>query len=479
MPQPMKPQAPAKSIVGMQKFFNLAISLLLIFVLLTCGKKEEKTKTEETAQTHADSTLLDDGHRLEEFSVQVAAFSERERAEEFTQTLLKSKLPAFLAVAALNNHSVYRVRVGPYATEEEANAALYAVKKLGHKEAFIAKENPKEQVSTASDSLLLQLQAVNKKQLTADGSLSNPKWSPSGREIAFYKGEKRKGGIYTVGTGGGYLSRIIESHPKREILPEFGWSPSGKRLAFLALEITEEREPAQNIYIINKDGSGLKCLLQQERFPFRVSDLSWSPSGDYVAFTATYEWHPDAYQRVYILSVNQLNDNENSDSDENTLSEAAQYESGRLVGWQSAETILILASSRKKHLFSDYEIYSYDIRTRDKRTVAHAVVENCLQANLLANILVYSTPDGRIAAVDVTTGVKTTIDSDLDSGETFFAASASRIVYLKKGKVHVSDLSGTRLFLDLSIPSMPFTISPDGARMCFAEAGDLYTAKLP
>jgi Tol biopolymer transport system component len=464
----------------MQKFHSLVIFnlilLLLVFGFMTCGKKEDKTKTETAAQTHPDSTLLDDGHQLEEFSVQVAAFAERERAGEFMHTLLKSRLPAFIAAAPLNNQSVFRVRVGPYATEEEAGAALDAVKKLGYKEAFITKENPKEQVSTVSDSLLLQLQSVNKKQLTTDGTLSYPKWSPSGREIAFYKGEKGKGGIYTVGTGGGYLSRIIDSHPKREILPEFSWSPSGKWLAFVAVEVTKDWERAQNIYIINKDGSGLQRLLQQERFPFRVTDLSWSPGGDYVAFTATYEWHPDAYQRVHILSVNPRHDDDD-DSDTNSQIEVEQNQSGRLVGWQSAETLFMLTSSRNNHSSFEREIWSYNIRTRDKRSVAGAIVENCRQANLLANSLVYSTHNGRIAAVDVNTGQKTTLDSD--SGESSFAASANRIVYLKNGKVHISDLSGNLLFLDLSIPSRPFTLSPDGARMCFAEAGDLYTAKLP
>lgn len=89
-------------------------------------------------------------------------------------------------------------------------------------------------------------------------------WSPDGKLLT--------GTSCCIGTGGldlfdpavGQTTRIYDGD-----IAEVAWSPDGSQLAFQA---------AQKLYLINRDGSGLRQLSIQ---PVRA--LAWSPNGDSIA----------------------------------------------------------------------------------------------------------------------------------------------------------------------------------------------------
>jgi Tol biopolymer transport system component len=62
---------------------------------------------------------------------------------------------------------------------------------------------------------------------------------------------------------------------------EFAWSPDGKRLA-LIFPKASSLQP-NHIYLLNADGSGLEDLGEAAPDP---RDLSWSPDGQFLLFTA-------------------------------------------------------------------------------------------------------------------------------------------------------------------------------------------------
>ena len=120
---------------------------------------------------------------------------------------------------------------------------------------------------------------------------SFPAWSPDGESLAFISDPDRSIPSGGRGTGRGYIAttRItvhrVATGESREIgLPEsyavapirLEWSPSGDRIAFVALE--GERHPWNlAVYIVGADGTGLT------RVSDALSGPTWSPDGQFIA----------------------------------------------------------------------------------------------------------------------------------------------------------------------------------------------------
>lgn len=135
------------------------------------------------------------------------------------------------------------------------------------------------------------------KQLVQVGeSNGEPDWSPDGTEIAF---------VSTLGTPrGGSQIRILNTQNNREriLLPDElplmrspAWSPSGDKIAFswLNLDIWDVNvllqwgggnAPWKNetLYVVNRDGSGLRRLLNRAKAG--AVDPVWSPRGNEIAY---------------------------------------------------------------------------------------------------------------------------------------------------------------------------------------------------
>jgi dipeptidyl aminopeptidase/acylaminoacyl peptidase len=113
------------------------------------------------------------------------------------------------------------------------------------------------------------------------GRLSDPRWSPDGREIAFviteYSIEDNKGDsdIYVVPAKGGEVRRLTHS-PGRDSQPRF--SPDGKWLAF-----TSARSGESQIWLLPLDGGEAK---QFTHLSTGASSPQWTPDGRNIVFVS-------------------------------------------------------------------------------------------------------------------------------------------------------------------------------------------------
>lgn len=127
-----------------------------------------------------------------------------------------------------------------------------------------AKESPKWDVSAPPGMTVRQVPIA-----VEEGTWMNIDVSPDGQTIAF----DLLGDIYTMPIAGGTPTRIAEGLAY-ETQPRF--SPDGKRISF-----TSDRGGADNIWIMNRDGSDKRALTGEN---FRLmNQATWSPDGQFIA----------------------------------------------------------------------------------------------------------------------------------------------------------------------------------------------------
>lgn len=466
---------------------RLTLSFIFYFLLLSCG---DKTDTQQTTTANSDSTRIANGRPISGWSAQIGAFSDKSAANLLRSRLLQSNFPTYLTTfKKADGALLYRVRVGPFASEKEAGDVIKKLHTLGYRDAFPIFEESGE-MESAPDSVFVPTEkdSLQRKQLTSDGSASHPAWSPTGREIAFFDHSKR--GIFTVGTGGGPVSRIVESTQQRRILPVFAWSPSGRRMAFGVDEVNKRWELVENLYVVNKDGSGLRKLLEQDRFSFKIQNLRWSPDGAHIAFEANYkieEYDDELMKDVFILALNESEDERDS---VRGLAKRIEPTRGRdvcwSIGWKTSQEFLFLSTYEKRQGNFTYAIWCYNVAEKERQVLIDGpAVKNCQQVELYSNHVIYST-SGQLLAVNLASKQTKTVvavkyETNLSSNLSHFAvASDSRLLFSRNQNLGLAHLTGgPRDFLLLPIFTKDFTVSPTGARVCFVNDGNLYTIKLP
>jgi TolB protein len=135
------------------------------------------------------------------------------------------------------------------------------------------------------------------KRLTRNGVLDEyPRWSPNGKEIAFYSDRDGTRQIYVMDNNGKNVRKITGRYAVNE---DPGWSPDGKRLCFWA---KDGRAAPEDIFIINRDGMGMTNVTHSKKGTRRVPE--WSPDGGFIAFTS------DRYLSHQIYTIDTKGKNE-------------------------------------------------------------------------------------------------------------------------------------------------------------------------
>jgi Tol biopolymer transport system component len=124
---------------------------------------------------------------------------------------------------------------------------------------------------------VVSAQDGSSRPLFARAVVEDPAWSPRGDVIAFARRQGAAGwDLYAIGPGGRRLRRLTRS-PSQELSP--AWSPDGRRIAFQR----QERSGAWSVYVMRADGSGMHRLIVGTSID-SAEQPAWSPDGKSMAF---------------------------------------------------------------------------------------------------------------------------------------------------------------------------------------------------
>jgi TolB protein len=138
----------------------------------------------------------------------------------------------------------------------------------------------------------MEIEAMKEMEMAPPGRLEDPQWSPDGFMIAYRRWDQDPDGtrrpvLYLVGADGGKRYRTFYSI--KEGIHEYRWSPRGNELVLLV----GRKPPRPNtIYLLEVEEKKVRL---QPIIDFPATHLQWSPDGEWISFISEGEAGWDIY----------------------------------------------------------------------------------------------------------------------------------------------------------------------------------------